>query len=55
MPLNMTKRTHGGARQNAGRKPKEEKTRIISFRVPESKADKIRDNINKLIKKSLRD
>lgn len=45
--------THGGARPNAGRKPSKEKTRIISFRVPESKADALKKEIHKLILNTL--
>lgn len=43
------KNTHGGKRKGAGR-PKEEPTKVISFRVKLYKAEKLKVLIKKLIK-----
>lgn len=42
------RKTHGGKRANAGRKPKYgEETQTISFRVPKSKIDQIKQIVKK--------
>jgi len=43
-----TKKTHGGARQNAGRKPAKEKRNPITFRLTESEEIKTREFIKTL-------
>ena len=48
----MKKGTRGGKRQNAGRLPKyNEPTKTISFRVPESKAEEIKELVKKYLEK----
>lgn len=44
------KKTHGGKRAGAGRKPKyNEPTKVIGFRVPLSKVNKVRAAIKKIL------
>lgn len=44
------KKTHGGKRAGAGRKPKyNEPTKVIGFRVPISKASEIKKAVNNII------
>lgn len=45
----------GGARENAGRKKGDEETKIISFRVPEKYAAKLKALIKALIEKFIED
>ena len=41
----------GGHREGSGRKPMyEEKTKVISFRVPESKEEEVKDIVGKFLK-----
>lgn len=42
---------HGGARQGAGRPASDNPKVIISFRVPEDKAELLKEKIGRLIKK----
>lgn len=47
----MKKETRGGARKNAGAKPKyKEKTYVVSFRCPKSKIDEIKNIIDNKLK-----
>ena len=42
------KKTHGGKRKGAGRKPKyNEPTKVIGFRVPLSKINKVREAVSR--------
>lgn len=48
----MTENKRGGANRNQGRKPKfDEETKMICFRVPESKAEEIKNEVYKIIDK----
>ena len=48
----MKKKARGGKRPNAGRLPKyNEPTKTIAFRVPESKAEEIKELVKEYIEK----
>lgn len=47
----MKKKTHGGKRKGSGR-PAKEPTKTLSYRVPESVAEKIDNEVRKIIAKN---
>lgn len=48
----MNKKQRGGARQGAGR-PKKAETKILSYRVPKIKAEKLHSQIKTIINEQL--